>query len=251
VSAGTSLSAPGLLAAGGAVSDALTGLADDELLMGHVLTSVAGWGPELEINIALSSMGQDEIGHARRLYALVAGGDMERMVYERPATEFRASPLARTRPVEWELLLARQFLYESAADARAAVLARSELGELATLVTEMQHEERYHLDFWVTWLRTTAGRSGARDRVQGALDQMWPVATASFLPGRTAAVEEGLRLPEGALARARDMWLSKTHAACEELGLRLHDGCPDPQLDRLEEMLGEMRSVYRTAPGRW
>ncbi len=244
--------APGPLAAGSAVNDALTGLADDELLIGHVLTSVAGWGPELEINIALSSMGQDEIGHARRLYALVAGADIERMVYERPAIEFRASPLARTCPVEWELLLARQFLYESAADARAAVLAHSDVGELATLVTEMQHEERYHLDFWLTWLRTTAGRSAdTRDRVQRALDQMWPLAAASFLPGRAAAVEEGLGLPDGALARARDMWLSQTHAACEELGLRLRDGNPDPQLDRLEEMLGEMRSVYQTAPGRW
>ena len=68
--------------------DAWTGLvirlADDDLLTGHVLTSVAGWGPELEINIALSSMGQDEIGHARRLYALVIPdrADIERFVYE-------------------------------------------------------------------------------------------------------------------------------------------------------------------------
>ena len=36
----------------------LVRLSDDDLLTGHVLTSVAGWGPELEINIALSSMGR-------------------------------------------------------------------------------------------------------------------------------------------------------------------------------------------------
>ena len=235
------------------MADALTGLADDELLTGHVLTSLAGWGPELEINIALSSMGQDEIGHARRLYALVAGDDeVERMVYERPPGEFRASVLARTYPAEWELLLARQFLYETAGAALAAVLARSRMVEVAMLVTEMEHEERYHLDFWRTWLRTTTTRSaGARDRVQRALDQMWPLATMSFLPGGGGAAEEGLGVPDGALGEARDEWLSATHVACGELGLSLREGTPDPRLDRLGEMLGEMRYVYQTAPGRW
>ncbi|HUY44453.1 MAG TPA: Phenylacetic acid catabolic protein [Streptosporangiaceae bacterium] len=244
---------PGPLPVGSAVSDALTGLADDELLTGHVLTSVAGWGPELEINIALSSMGQDEIGHARRLYALGdSEGEVDRMVYERPPAEFRASVLARTYPAEWELLLARQFLYETAGAARAAVLAGSCVDDLALLVAEMEHEERYHLDFWHTWLRTTTARSaGARDRVQRALDQMWPLATVSFLPERPGAVEEALGLPDGALQRARDEWISATHAACGQLGLRLCEGTPDPGLDRLDAMLSEMRYVYRTAPGRW
>jgi len=244
------------------VSAALTGvltmLADDELLTGHVLTSVAGWGPELEINIALSSMGQDELGHARRLYALIAGADgVDRMVYERPAAGFRAGPLARTCPAEWELLLARQFLYETADAARVAVLARCGAGDLAALAAEMEHEERYHLDFWHTWLRTTTARSAtARDRVQRALDLMWPLATMSFLPGSflppgPGAAEAALGLPDGALGRARDQWADAARTACAGLGLELRDGAPDPGLDRLGEMLDEMRCVYQTAPGSW
>lgn len=239
--------------AGPAARDALTWLADDELLTGHVLTSVAGWGPELEINIALSSMGQDEIGHARRLYALVvSGGEAERMVYDRPPSEFRASPLARTCPAEWELLLARQFLYETASTARAAVLARSDRAEVATLVTEMEHEERYHLDFWGTWLHTTTARSAAaRERVQRGLDQMWPLATLSFLPEHPAAVEAALGLPDGGLDQAYAGWRADTYTACGELGLSLRAAPADPELDRLEVMLSEMRYVYQTAPGRW
>ena len=106
-----------------------------------MLTSLAGWGPELEINIALSSMGQDEIGHARRLYGLVAGGPAatERLVYERPGAEFLASPLARTYPTEWEGLLARQYLYETADAARAAVLAKAADPDFGGLVTEMSY----------------------------------------------------------------------------------------------------------------
>ncbi|MGH3256765.1 MAG: Phenylacetic acid catabolic protein [Streptosporangiaceae bacterium] len=229
-------------------------LADDDLLTGHVLTSVAGWGPELEINIALSSMGQDEIGHARRLYALVIAdrAAIERFVYERPATDFRASPLARTYPTQWEALLARQYLYETAEAARAAALGGTGDGELAALFHEMGHEQRYHLDFWSTWLKTTSGRSAAaRRRVRSSLGQMWPLATASFLPGRPDAVEAALGLPGGVLEAAQCAWASSVQEECGQLGFELRDGPADPALGRLDVMLEEMRYVYKTAPGSW
>lgn len=232
----------------------LVRLSDDDLLTGHVLTSVAGWGPELEINIALSSMGQDEIGHARRLYALVIAdrAAIERFVYERPATDFRASPLARTYPTQWEALLARQYLYETADAARAAALGATSDGELAALLQEMGHEQRYHLDFWSTWLKTTSGRSAAaRQRVQNSLDQMWPLAVASFLPHRPDAVEGALGLPGGVLEAAQREWASSVQESCGQLDLGLRDGAADPAPDRLDVMLEEMRYVYKTAPGNW
>jgi phenylacetate-CoA oxygenase PaaI subunit len=243
---------------GDAWADLVIRLADDDLLTGHVLTSVAGWGPELEINIALSSMGQDEIGHARRLYALVIPDrvEIERFVYERPAAEFRAGALARTYPREWEALLARQYLGETADAARAAVLGRSTRPGFAALLEEMGHEQRYHLDFWSAWLATTSGRSaGARQRVQHALDQMWPLAAASFLPDEPAATERALGLPAGALEAARRDWAGSVRQACGPLGLEVRDGAgqsdADPAPDRLTDMLGEMRYVYATAPGSW
>ena len=234
----------------------LTWLADGELLTGHVLTSLAGWGPELEINIALSSMGQDEIGHARRLYGLVADGpaEVERLVYERPCPQFRASPLARTYPPEWECLLARQYLYETADAARAAVLAKAADPAVAGLVTEMSYEETYHLDFWSAWLGSTVRTSAAAlDRVQRALDQMWPLAAGSFLPPgpECAAAAAALGLSARALAEAGRRWSGDVRAALADLGLELRAGPADPGLDRLEDMLGEMRYVYRTAPGQW
>jgi ring-1,2-phenylacetyl-CoA epoxidase subunit PaaC len=229
-------------------------LADDDLLTGHVLTSVAGWGPELEINIALSSMGQDEIGHARRFYALVIPdrAEIERFVYERPTAEFRAGALARTYPREWEALLARQYLGETADAARAGVLGRSTRPGFAALLEEMGHEQRYHLDFWSAWLATTSGRSPeARQRVQHGLDQMWPLAAASFLPDDPAATERALGLPPGVLEAARRDWADSVRQACGPLGLEARDGAADPAPDRLDDMFGEMRYVYATAPGSW
>ena len=229
-------------------------LADDDLLTGHVLTSVAGWGPELEINIALSSMGQDEIGHARRLYALVIPdrAAIERFVYERPAADFRAAPLARTYPRQWEALLARQYLGETADAARAAALSRTTRADFAALLAEMGREQAYHLDFWTTWLHTTSTRSAeARQRVQTGLDQMWPLAAASFLPPDSRATESALGLAGGALEAARRDWAESVQQACGLLGLELRDGAADPAPDQLDAMLGEMRYVYQTAPGSW
>jgi ring-1,2-phenylacetyl-CoA epoxidase subunit PaaC len=257
-SPGPSPAGPGQAAAAPQAGDGWAGLlirlADDDLLTGHVLTSVAGWGPELEINIALSSMGQDEIGHARRLYALVIPdpAGIERFVYERRAADFRASPLARTYPREWEALLARQYLGETADAARAAVLSQTTRAGFAALLQEMGHEQRYHLDFWSTWLAATSGRSAAaRQRVQNGLDQMWPLAAVSFLPDSPDATESALGLPGGTLEAARRDWAASVRQAFEPLGLQVREGAVDPAQDQLDVMLGEMRYVYATAPGNW
>ena len=252
------------MTAGDAWTGLLIRLADDALLTGHLLTSVASWGPELEINIALSSMGQDEIGHARRFYALVIPdqAEIERFVYERALADFRASALARTYPREWEALLARQYLGETAGAARAAAAGRGTRAGFAELLAEMGHEQRYHLDFWSAWLATTSTRSAeARQRVQHALDQMWPLAAASFLPDDPAATESALGLPAGVLEAARRDWAASVRQACGPLGLEVRDGTGQaggagqqdsgPAADRLAVMLADMRSVYATAPGSW
>ena len=48
----------------------LLALADDELVLGHRLSEWTGWVPYLEADLALSSIAQDELGHARALYRL-------------------------------------------------------------------------------------------------------------------------------------------------------------------------------------
>jgi ring-1,2-phenylacetyl-CoA epoxidase subunit PaaC len=234
--------------------DVLVGIADDELLTGHVLTSVAGWGPELEINIAMSSIGQDEIGHARRLYEFLLGdrAEVERFVYERPAAEFRATPLTRISPTGWESVLVRQYLYETADAARTAVLAASARSDVADLFGEVVHEERYHVDFWTTWLGTTA-RAGSegRQRVQRALDELWPIAAVSFAPSSALGSGPHLGIADEELADAYRRWAAEVEVVVAGHGLRLTGSSPTTAPDALDGMLDEMRFVYRTAPGSW
>ena len=53
----------------------LLAFADDEHLMGQRYTEWIGVAPFLEEDLALASIGQDELGHAAMLYAVVAGDD--------------------------------------------------------------------------------------------------------------------------------------------------------------------------------
>ena len=145
------------------------------------------------------------------------------------------------------------------------MLGHSTRPGFAALLDEMGHEQRYHLDFWSAWLTTTSARSGeARQRVQHALDQMWPLAAASFLPDDPAGTESTLGLASGALEAARRDWIASVRQACGPLGLEVRDGDgpagvdrqarsgdDGPAADRLDVMLGEMRCVYATAPGSW
>jgi ring-1,2-phenylacetyl-CoA epoxidase subunit PaaC len=234
----------------------LVALADDELLVGHVLTSGAGWGPELEINIALSSIGQDEIGHARRLYEHVLAGraEVEPFVYERPAASFRASALTRSYPRDWEDVLVRQYLYETAETYRLGLLSGSPDPVVAGLFAEMVPEETYHHDFWVTWWASTARAQGGRERMQAALGRHWAAATASFVPAGDAeafcaAVGSSLR----AVREARASWVSDVEAACRDAGLRAPGAAvaTASSPDGLAEILTEMRAVYTSAPGSW
>ena len=67
--------------------------ADDELILGHRDSEWTGVAPQLEEDVAFSSIAQDEIGHAALIYGLVAalsGDDADRLALRRPAEEYRA-----------------------------------------------------------------------------------------------------------------------------------------------------------------
>ena len=79
---------------------------------------------------------------------------------------------------------------------------------------------------------------------------MWPLATASFLPGRPDAVEDALGLPGGVLEAAQRVWASR----CSRSAVSLASSSATDSADlarRLAVMLEEMRYVYNTAPGSW
>src|SRR2546421_5534245 len=90
-------------------------LADDELVLGWRDSEWTGIAPFLEEDVAFSSIAQNEIGHARALYELVAreqGTTADELAFDRSLGDYRCSALVERRFPDWERTIARHYLYE-------------------------------------------------------------------------------------------------------------------------------------------
>ena len=123
-------------------------IADDELVLGWRNSEWTGIAPFLEEDVAFSSIAQNEIGHARALYQLVAdevGGTADELAFDRAPGKYRHSRLAELRLVpDWARTLARHVLYEAADAKRLEELKASDDTEVAGLAAKIDREEAYH-----------------------------------------------------------------------------------------------------------
>src|SRR5262249_51228348 len=70
--------------------------ADDELVIGHRHSEWTGVGPDIESDVALSSIAQEEIGHARAFYEQIVrdgGQGVDRLAFAREPADYRHAVL--------------------------------------------------------------------------------------------------------------------------------------------------------------
>jgi ring-1,2-phenylacetyl-CoA epoxidase subunit PaaC len=122
-------------------------IADDELILGWRDSEWTGIAPLLEEDVAFSSIAQNEIGHARALYELVArqqGTTADELAFDRPPDEYRCGPMVELRLLDWAQTIARHYLYEEADAIRLERLKQSDDPEIAGLAAKIDREEVYH-----------------------------------------------------------------------------------------------------------
>ncbi len=149
-------------------------IADDELILGWRDSEWTGIAPLLEEDVAFSSIAQNEIGHARALYELVArerGTTADELAFDRSPEEYRCSALVERRFLEWEKTIARHHLYEEADAKRLEALKQSEDSELACLAAKIDREETYHRMHAQMWF----DRLKDEPRFTKALDELRPL----------------------------------------------------------------------------
>jgi ring-1,2-phenylacetyl-CoA epoxidase subunit PaaC len=215
----------------------LLALADDELILGHRHSEWTGWAPYLEEDLAFSSIGQDEIGHARLLYELaepMAGKDPDALALGRVPEEYRNAILCERPNGDWGYTIARQWLYDEADDVRLAALERSSFAELAAAVKTIRLEERYHLEHAREWFsRLAEGSVEARQRLAEGLETALPEAMALF---EALPEEEGL-LTDGAMTVSSEAMLGEW---MERVGRELEGASLDWVLSAHVRAGGEM-----------
>jgi ring-1,2-phenylacetyl-CoA epoxidase subunit PaaC len=149
-------------------------IADDELILGWRDSEWTGIAPLLEEDVAFSSIAQNEIGHARALYALVAraeGTTADELAFDRDPGEYRCARLVELRLLDWEKTIARRYLYEEADAARLERLMQSDDAEIAGLAVKIDREEAYHRMHAQMWF----ARLKDEPRFTEALEELRPL----------------------------------------------------------------------------
>jgi ring-1,2-phenylacetyl-CoA epoxidase subunit PaaC len=152
-------------------------IADDELILGWRDSEWTGIAPLLEEDVAFSSIAQNEIGHARALYELVArerGTTADELAFDRSPDEYRCVTLVERRFLDWEKTIARHYLYEEADAKRLEQLKRSDDPEIAGLAAKIDREETYHRMHAQMWF----DRLKDEPRFTAALDELRPLLDA-------------------------------------------------------------------------
>jgi len=196
-----------------ALAELLVTIADDEFVLGFWDSEWTGIAPMLEEDVAFSSLAQDEIGHARVLYEMIArltGGDADDIAFGRPAEAYRHCRLVDHPRTDWAFSVCRRWLYDLADSIRLSALARSSFRPLADVVAKIRREETYHLMHMDAWMRRLASSGlDSRVRAKEALDTLWVDASTPFarLPDEALLIAAGiLEGPLDGLAdRHRDM----------------------------------------------
>ncbi|MFN2467230.1 MAG: 1,2-phenylacetyl-CoA epoxidase subunit PaaC [Gaiellaceae bacterium] len=151
-------------------------IADDELVLGWRNSEWTGIAPFLEEDVAFSSIAQNEIGHARALYQLVAeelGTTADELAFDRRPDEYLCSPLVELRLADdWARTIARHHLYELADEVRIGALKGSGDAAVAGLAAKIDREEAYHRMHARMWAERLEGEA----RFAAAVDELWPYA---------------------------------------------------------------------------
>ena len=246
-----------------ALNGLLLALADDEFIVGYRNSEWTGVAPMLEEDVAFSSMAQDEIGHARLLYTLLAervGSTPDTLAYGRPIPGFRNAQFLEGPRQGWAWTLVRQYLYDQYDQLRLESLVESRLAPLAQVIGKIQREEKYHAMHSTAWMHRLAENTpAARARLEAVLPAAWTAALGLFepLPGEDALQQAGYLAATG--AALEPAWRARVGAFLHSLGLPVPDGGATGLGGRqgrhsadFDALWDELTIVYRIDPeARW
>src|ERR1700722_83003 len=161
-------------------------LGDLSLVLGQRLGEWVGHSPALAEDLGLANVPLDLLGQARLLLTYAGevegrGRDEDQLAYLREQGAYFNAILAEQPNGDFGQTIVRQVLidvfqlelYERMTDSRDA--------RLAAIAAKSVKEVRYHLRYSSGWLvRLGDGTPESHDRVQSALDTLWPYTVELF-----------------------------------------------------------------------
>jgi phenylacetate-CoA oxygenase PaaI subunit len=201
-------------------------LADNKGALGRRYGEWAVSAPTIESAVAAAAMAQDELGHARSTYPVLAKLGVERDDEGLDAGH-PLRVLERELP-DWASFIAANLVIDGILTTFVASARSSSIEPLAQRARKILQEEGAHRIHAEAWLRRMCrSDAGDRDLLLARIEEMWSEAARwpgpAEHPGYAAAVAEGM-VAEGPVAvrgQVRD-WLARLLAA-EQATVMLDD----------------------------
>ncbi|HEY2653893.1 MAG TPA: Phenylacetic acid catabolic protein [Solirubrobacteraceae bacterium] len=201
-------------------------LADNKGALGRRYGEWAVSAPTIESAVAAAAMAQDELGHARSTYPVLAKLGVERDDEGLDAGH-PLRVLERELP-DWASFIAANLMIDGILTTFVASARSSSIEPLAQRARKILQEEGAHRIHAEAWLRRMCrSDAGDRDLLLARIEEMWSEAARwpgpAEHPGYAAAVAEGM-VAEGPVAvrgQVRD-WLARLLAA-EQATVMLDD----------------------------
>jgi ring-1,2-phenylacetyl-CoA epoxidase subunit PaaA len=205
----------------------LTVSADTELVSAPSYLRAARHAPALNNFGSAMSIIQDELAHAHIGYRLLGdlGVDMDWLIYERPAAQFKY-PYAFDVPLNsWVELVCANALYDQAGFVLLSdVYESSTFGPWKRALAKVDKEETFHLRHGRTWLRKLSKAPDAKAEVQKALDWMFILTLEWFgLPDdlKQHSVQLDYGFKQKTNDELRQAWMSEVVPFMEEIGIQV------------------------------
>jgi ring-1,2-phenylacetyl-CoA epoxidase subunit PaaA len=205
----------------------LTVSADTEFISAPSYLRAAQHAPALNNFGSAMSIIQDELAHAHIGYRLLGdlGVDMDWLIYERPANQFKY-PYAFDVPLDsWVELVCANAMYDQAGFVLLGdVHASSTFGPWKRALAKVDKEETFHLRHGRTWLRKLVKDAESKRQVQAAVDWMFILTLEWFgLPDDLKRHVE--QLDYGFKGKSNDQlrqtWMRAVVPFMEEIGIRV------------------------------
>lgn len=172
-----------------ATIDFLLAFADDEHLMGQHHTEWIGVTPFLEEDLAFSSIGQDELGHAVALYEVAlelqdidpTDTAIDTLAY-RPGDQYRSCAFTEYVTTDWAQALVRHWIYDTFEEHRWSLVADSSIEALRHVCARAGREETYHRRHANALVDSLLADDEARHRLLQALEKIVPLVPSLMTP---------------------------------------------------------------------
>lgn len=165
--------------------EGLLRLGDNTLVLGQRLSEWCGHAPVLEEDIALANTALDLIGQTQLWLGLAAErmgeGDADTLAYHRDAWDFRNLLLVEQPNRDFAVTMVRQFLFDAWYFEALTALAAHADEQVAAIAQKSVKEVTYHRERSTdTLIALGDGTDESHERMQGALDRLWPYVGEMF-----------------------------------------------------------------------